>query len=101
MAGEDNFRSPREQSFANDPHHLPGLARVAPTAVEDVLVLKTEVTGEGNAFSSQRRRIDGQIETVPGNKLGMEVETGPLNPVSSPTRANGSDTSNGRGGYMP
>jgi hypothetical protein len=46
---EDDVRAPWEQVAAVDLNHVTRLLDIAPVAVQDVLVLETEVAREGNA----------------------------------------------------
>ena len=72
VAREDNVRMPGEEFFADDTDKGGGFGRVAPATVQYVLVLETEVPSEGDALSAEFQFIDRQIETVPGNKEGVE-----------------------------
>ena len=58
VACKYHVRPPREQFAADDLNYRARLLRVAPAAMEDVLVFKPEVTCEGNAFAAQLRRVD-------------------------------------------
>jgi hypothetical protein len=64
VARKDDVWPPRKQFVAHHSHHATGLVRVAPTAMENVLILKAKVPGKGNTFAAQLRRINGQIKTI-------------------------------------
>src|SRR5881397_1528031 len=59
VACKDGVRAPRKQFVADHLRHRARLLRIAPAAVQDILVLEPEVACKDNAFAAQFRRIDG------------------------------------------
>src|SRR5438552_2332912 len=70
---KNDVRRPREQFVADDLNHRTRLLRIPPAAVQDILVLETEIARKGNAFAAQLRRIDREIEAVSRHEQRMEL----------------------------
>src|SRR5215831_8952993 len=57
VPGEDDIRTPLQQSVANHLHDQTRFVRVAPATMEDILILEAEVTRKGDPLAAQLRRV--------------------------------------------